>query len=114
MRILTATILIPVLAACASARGAMYEPHTLTGIYRHGWEVQSFRPCGSLEKWWVGDAADLRPRAERAGFDPDGPLLIEVRASLSERGRFGHMGAYSRQIGVQEVVRVQQASGDRC
>ena len=116
------------LAACSTRRSEPNEPQpapdgprvellpvrTLRGVYRHAWEVQSFRPCGSGEQWWVGNAADLQPRAQRAGLNPDGPLLIEVRASVSERGRYGHMGAYTRQIGVQEVVRVEAAGGDSC
>jgi hypothetical protein len=113
MRILIASTLITI-AACASARNAAYEPRPLRGIYRHGWEVQSFRPSGSRENWWVANGADLRPRAERAGLDPDGPLLLELRASVSPPGRFGHLGGYSRQIGVEEVLRVEAARVDRC
>lgn len=114
MRILIASTLITIAAACASARNAAYEPRPLRGIYRHGWEVQSFRPCGSREDWWVGNEADLRPRAERAGLNPDGPLLVEVRASVSPPGRFGHLGGYSRQIGVEEVLRVEAARAGHC
>ncbi len=114
MRILIASTLITIAAACASTRYEAYEPRPLRGIYRQGWEVQSFRPCGSREDWWVADGADLRPRAERAGLDPDGPLLVEVRASVSPPGRFGHLGGYSRQIGVEEVLRVEAARAGRC
>lgn len=114
MRILIASTLLTVFAACASARKAPYESRPLRGIFRHGWELQSFRPCGSREDWWVADAADLRPRAERAGLDPDGPLLVEVRASVSPPGRFGHLGGYVRQIGVNEVLHVEVARVGRC
>jgi hypothetical protein len=126
-RILIACML---LAACASKRGEprpvpneppaaeagapRLEFRTLRGVYYHAWEIQSFRVCGAREVWWVANAADLPPRAESAGLNPDGPLLVEVRASISGRGRFGHLGAYPRQIGIQEVVRVEAARGDSC
>lgn len=118
------------LAACSPGRREPAEPQpaedraeprdpdltfrTVRGIYRHAWEIQAFQPCGTREQWWVANAADIPPRAERAGLNPDGPVLVEARVSISDRGRFGHLGAYPRQIGVQEVLRVEAARGDSC
>jgi hypothetical protein len=64
-----------------------------------GFEVSSFQPAGSDERWWVSRGkldeaamAQLNSRARGA------PLTVEFRGVTSDRGRYGHMGLYQREF----------------
>lgn len=107
---------VPVLAAAAvlgaAARGM--EPQRLTGHYTVQWEEQSFQPCGSSEKWWVSDPGPLLPRYRELVKGDYGTVFVTVRAEVTGRGMFGHLGMFPRAAAVREVVRASQAGDDDC
>jgi hypothetical protein len=107
---------VPALAAVAllgaAARGR--EPQRLTGHYTVQWEEQSFRPCGSSEKWWVSDPGPLMGRYRELVSGDYGTVFVTVRAEVTDRGRFGHLGMFPRAAAVREVVRASAAGEDDC
>jgi hypothetical protein len=43
-----------------------------------------------------------------------GTVFVTVRAEVSERGRFGHLGMFPRAAAVREVVRASPAADGDC
>ena len=107
-----AMCIVAVLLA-ASTHGM--EPRRLTGHYTVRWEEQSFQPCGSSEKWWVSDPGPLMARYRELVKDGDyGTVFVTVRAEVTERGSFGHLGMFPRATAVREVIRAAPAGDGDC
>jgi hypothetical protein len=101
--------LLLILASCAPqtaiARDAGAPGREFEGVYELGFERHTFRPCGSRETWWVGIApAELQRGLGTRAF-------MRVRGTVGERGGYGHLARYPRQIIITEVV---STSGERC
>ena len=107
---------VPAFAAVAllgaGARGM--EPQRLTGHYTVQWEEQSFQPCGSSEKWWVSDPGPLMARYRELVKGDYGTVFVTIRADVTDRGRFGHLGMFPRAAAVREVVRAAPADEGDC
>ena len=102
-------------AALLGAGGRGMEPERLTGHYTVQWEEQSFQPCGSREKWWVSDPGPLLARyRELVRGDHWGTVYVTVRAEVTGRGSFGHLGMFPRAMAVREVVRADSAGSGDC
>ena len=90
---------------------AVIEPNQLhEGYASFGFEVSAFTPLASDERWWVvGEAPyqDLRDRYGELTSNPYAEIYVEIRGDVSEPGRHGHLGAYTRTIRVTEVVTVR-------
>ena len=107
-------LLIPVLCfiGCHSTDMVVPSPdNSYHGHYTYGFEVSSFMPCGSSERWWVSaETRGLRTQlGERAGT-----VYAEVRGEISKRGSYGHLGAYSRELTVLEVVTTRLPGDKDC
>jgi hypothetical protein len=107
---------VPAVAAIAllGAAAEGMEPRRLTGHYTVKWEEQSFQPCGSGEKWWVSDPGPLMARYRELVRDDYGTVFVTVRADVTDRGRFGHLGMFPRAAAVREVVRAGPAGENDC
>ena len=107
---------VPLLAAVAllGAAGRGMEPQRLTGHYTVQWEEQSFRPCGSNEKWWVSDPGPLLPRYRELVKGDYGTVFVTVRAEVTGRGHFGHLGMFPRATAVREVIDARPAAEGDC
>ncbi len=93
------------LASCAP-RAALAREYTreFAGVYELGFERHTFRPCGSRETWWVGIApAELQRGLGTREF-------VRVRGTVGERGGYGHLARYPRQILITEVVSTSESS----
>jgi hypothetical protein len=102
-------------AALLGAADRGMEPRRLTGHYTVQWEEQSFQPCGSSEKWWVSDPGPLMPRYRELVKGGDyGTVFVTIRADVTERGSFGHLGMFPRAMAVREVVRASAAAEGDC
>jgi hypothetical protein len=101
-------------AALMGGAGRGMEPERLTGHYTVQWEEQSFQPCGSGEKWWVSDAGPLLPRYRELVKGDYGTVFVTVRAEVTDRGSFGHLGMFPRAMAVREVVRADSAGSGDC
>ena len=111
---LLALDLIPQVVELLGAADRGMEPRRLTGHYTVQWEEQSFQPCGSGEKWWVSDAGPLLPRYRELVKGDYGTVFVTVRAEVTDRGSFGHLGMFPRAMAVREVVRAGTAGDADC
>jgi len=112
MRIARPIVLVSTLAAIACGAASRIHsgvPSKFCGHYENRFEVDSFRPCGLDERWWVNHETDALIRAVTA---PDGRIggeaYVELEGHVGERGSYGHLGAYDRQLTVQKVLRAQE------
>ena len=81
---------------------------TYRGEYSVGFEASRFKPCGINEEWWVENAGALADAAIPPNANPTRyqsyRIYAEVRARVSRRGRFGHLGFYDREMKVLKVI----------
>jgi hypothetical protein len=91
----------------------------VSGYYTVGWEEQSFKPCGGRSgvgdngMWWVSNPGPMMG-AYRDLVEGDwGTIFVTVRMDLSERGRWGHLGGYSRSVAVVELMDARRPSRER-
>jgi hypothetical protein len=101
-------------AALMGGAGRGMEPERLTGHYTVQWEEQSFQPCGSREKWWVSDPGPLLARYRGLVKGDYGTVYVTVRAEVTGRGSFGHLGMFPRAMAVREVVQADSAGSGDC
>ena len=100
--------------ALLGAAGRGMEPERYSGHYTVQWEEQSFQPCGSSEKWWVSDPGPLLPRYRELVKGEYGTVYVTVRAEVTGRGQFGHLGMFPRAAAVREVVEARAATDGDC
>jgi hypothetical protein len=90
------------------------EPQEFRGHYTVRWEEQSFTRCGSSERWWVSDPGPLMARYRELVQGEYGTVYATVRADVTGRGMFGHMGMYPSAIAIREVVAAHEAGSSDC
>jgi hypothetical protein len=107
------SLVIASLLGCAAPQLATetvtWEPVRIySGSYKPGWELSDFTPRGSTETWWLsGNLQRIDRLAE--GYHPHGiHFFITVEGQLSSPGHYGHLGAYSRELRVIQVISVRQ------
>ena len=103
-----------VVAAAAAARMPGGEPRELRGHYTVRWEEQSFTPCGQRERWWVSDPGPLMERYREVVKGEYGTVYVRMRAEVTGRGLFGHLGMYPRAVAIRQVVLAREAGSDDC
>ena len=98
------------LVSC-SKQAAWPHEGAFAGVYASGFESSLSVPQGTKEMWWLnGDVpCEVAPSSLRA---PRPVLFIQVRASLSEKGSFGHLGKYGREITPSEFLVCRKATPD--
>jgi hypothetical protein len=104
--------LVPLAACVSDATGLAAD--RFTGYYSQGFEVDAFRPCDSDERWWVTEGADLRTRYAALSPEPYEEVFVEVRGHAGPPGKYGHLGAYSRELAVDEVVTIVPSGQRGC
>jgi len=105
------------LAACTFRTSNVPEPSN--GVYRGRYvkrfEVSSFQPCGSSKQWWVVGRVDpLIAAVTSAGGFVGGTAYVELRGRVTPRGRYGHLGGYSREFTVERVLLARAPRGTDC
>ena len=101
------------LAACVSDPTGLAEEQ-FAGYYSHGFEVDAFRPCGSDEKWWVTEGTELRSRYAALSPKQYEEVYVEIRGHAGPVGKYGHLGAYARELAVGEVIAIRPAVEPKC
>ncbi|HEV2129662.1 MAG TPA: hypothetical protein VGR27_01080 [Longimicrobiaceae bacterium] len=104
--------LLLLLTGCASVTSG--RPELFRGFYEHGFEVESFRLCGSQERWWVVRGYELNRRYRELTQAQYERVYAEVRGYAGPAGRYGHLGAYARELTVVEVLEVRRTPPDPC
>lgn len=98
------------------------EPQTrvVSGYYTVDWEQQSFRPCRRAPRaltdqgsWWVSNPGPMMDVYRDLVDGEYGTIFVTVRVDLTEPGRFGHLGGYSRAMAVVELLDARRPSERR-
>lgn len=80
------------------------------GFYYIGFEINSFKPCGLDESWWVtGEDEPLEEFFSKyyEVADDGCEVYIRVNGIKTEKGSYGHMGASDREFEVTETLEVR-------
>jgi hypothetical protein len=75
-----------------------------SGYYSFGFETSRFTPTNSQEKWWLSGTHPCPDLAHEIAPGVTPILYIEVRGELSGKGEHGHLGQYSRELTVKDVL----------
>jgi|GEM_PF-2515817 len=104
MRIIIAATFVTLLAACASSGGD--NPRRYSGVYAEGMETMTFHPEGRDEAWAVRSGYESLQAAAPPRADPNDGFRVcaTIEARLSERGRYGHLGMFPREIEITQVI----------
>ena len=85
-------------------------------LYSYGFETSAFTPCGVKEHWWVGPANDevgqeLMRAYNATTSTQNRGVYARLRGKITPKGSYGHLGFYTREFTVSEIVdlRAQQA-----
>lgn len=117
-RIVAATLLL----ACSSNGTGSSTPEAVLasppsssatefrGVYSAGFEVSSFRPCGSSERWWVSAPGALHEAYVKLNPVPYQEIYAVILGDTSGVGRVGHLGLYSRYLSVDSLVEARLLS----
>ena len=110
---LTSLAAIAVLASGCATTGTP----ALRGHYTWGHEVESFRPCGSTQTFWVmGDAAVLQPlralsaAASQARGQPYQPIYVEASVVAEGKANDGFAADYDGVYRFASVERAERVS----
>ena len=114
-------VLFASLVGCASNQPA----NTFVGVYADGFEASEFYPCKNDEIWWLEAAREnsdefyaqletvfdsYRAKHGEDSFGYGKPYVyLRVQAAVSEFGKYGHMGRYSRELVVSRALSMREA-----
>jgi len=90
------------------------EPELYQGLYIQGFEKTSFRMCGSDESWWVIPDNELANAYQSLGVAPYTEVYVELKGERSNKGSYGHLGAYPYQLTVRELVKIDTIAPFPC
>ena len=97
-----------------SEQEAEFKQTTVSGIYTGGFEVHSFKPCGSKENWWLADRGINDRYAVRSATKPETYWRIQIRALVSPLRQYGHLGGYARCVTKVEFLSAVESQTNEC
>lgn len=112
MRTMIAALLTLALSACATAPSA----HRYTGVYVWAFETEAFYAYDGGDPYWVRADSDAyaalqaaipEPRDAQAGAR----IVAEVRGMASPVGRYGRLGAFTRELHITRVYSAHAEGG---
>jgi hypothetical protein len=87
------------------------EEKIYEGTYSRGFEYSGFQAIDSQEVWWLsGKTAELyklihsKQQTVRSPGSILGQAHVKLKGKLRTGGRYGHMGRYSKELIVTEVI----------
>ena len=103
---------------CHTQVQAVDDKDIYEGTVALGFEVSSFRPCGLDESWWIegSEESAVNISEQYAGITqkPYEEVFARLRGLISEKGIYGHLGAYQRSFYVTEVIIVRSKQSGDC
>ena len=79
------------------------KPRWYSGRFTLRWEVSSFEPDGTRERWWVSfERADEKARKRLVESSAAG-IEVRLRGAVSKPGSYGHLGQYDREFTVEKI-----------
>ena len=90
-----------------------------SGRYSRGFEDHSFTTCKTEEYWWISadspiDSWDLKYKYDSTVEEGNYGVYMTVLGSISEKGRYGHMGAGERLLEIHEILKIEPKVPDEC
>jgi hypothetical protein len=103
------------LAACAGT-GQQARARRFKGVWEFHFETSSFVAEDGAGPYWLSAEGEpwerlIAPFGETGR--PWGRAAIDVEGELSEPGRYGHLGAYSRELRVTRVLSARLVERDQ-
>lgn len=86
----------------------------VSGRVSFGFEVASFQPCDSDEQWWITGSNELYEAWTALDLAWYESGFAIVRGRRSEKGEYGHLGAYQREFEVKDVIEVRPLEEGEC
>ena len=95
------------------------DEDVVKGTYVSAFERSDFMPCKGDEHWWLSGnvfakietfIAEHHLRKPKANWEANRPVYIEVKGLISEKGRWGHLGMYQREIHANELLAINTLS----
>lgn len=90
------------------------EGQIIKGYYTYGFENHGFIPCNREEYWWVSHDRNALEIYEPLAAEENQLIYMELKANLSDYGRFGHMGMSNREIEVVKVISAKTEKESGC
>ena len=120
-QVLYLAVLIAISVGCGACSTDVVEPpiedgpvEEVSGTFSWGWEFSALSPCGISESWWVKGPSSFLEEYSRVSAESGLDVYVKIRGIRSERGSWGHMGAYDRQFRVVELVEIRGRTPDDC
>lgn len=114
MRMVIAAVMTLGALGCAAPKDGGASAQTYSGLYRQGFEQSDFFPDTGGGPWWFTYEGDLwsqiEPFARGQGRGVAAVVRLEVEGEVSAPGRYGHVGAYERELIASRIVSVTGAS----
>jgi len=120
--ILLAFVTMVVASACPAPTNPSEGYGTFEGLYVQAFEVSAFAVCGagspsSATGYWLTGNADFNQRynalVSTRGPNASGPTVyVRFTGTVSAAGRYGHLGAYSREVTVASTTTMEVR--DKC
>ena|SRR6478672_4165936 len=122
MRILFLGLVAILASVSACGNSDAVHAGRFAGVYKNGFEVDSFRPCDRDEQWWVfgrtGQEDLHREYAKATNLAVTKqqyvPVYAVVEGSYGPPGRYGHLSAYEREFAVFKVLQVSSDVPGNC
>lgn len=94
------------LAACATPSAS--SPQRFSGEWAWHFETSAFTTDNGAGPYWLAADGDVWPELTapftESGAGPWGRAHVVVEGVLSQRGEYGHLGAYTRELRVTRVI----------
>lgn len=119
--IVVVVVFAPVLlSACNLLDWHHSSERSWKGTYAWGFEESAFRACGSTTRWWVTSSDSevseqlVNEHRQLTSDTMYQEVFVRFRGTLSERGTYGHVGAYERELDVTEIVEMRVLADGEC
>ena len=115
-----AIALAALLAPCALGACSLFDDdaRVYEGHYAFGFEINSFAPCATSERWWVvGEEAVLRAlidRTREVNQEDLARAYVRLQGRPSRQGSYGHLDVYEREFELEAVLEVRAARASDC
>lgn len=111
MRLALASLLMFALSACATTSAQNYS-----GVYVTAFETEAFYSYDGGDPYWVSADPAVHAALQAPIPRPIDPqtgarVVVEVQGVLSPPGRYGGLGAYTRELHVTRVISARTERG---
>ena len=101
----------PPAPAKPTPRPVIVQTEEFRGTYIAGDERSAFESCGQAGEWWIDFSPEALQTLKENKISGWGQWPMRVRGTLSPEGHYGHLGMYSRQLNVEQVIATGRREG---